>query len=71
MHDSIAVETSSTIGDVQDSITVATPPAGEDLEGANSSFSEGTDEGDVMDEGLEVDSFEEAEESEDEGMIDD
>jgi hypothetical protein len=65
-----AIET-STIGDVQDSITVATPPAGENLEGANSSFTKGTDEGDLMDESLEADSLDEGEESEDEGMMDD
>lgn len=68
MHDSITVETFSTMSDIQDSITVGTPRAGEELEGGDSSFSEGTDEGELA-EG--VDGFEEAEESEDEGMVDD
>jgi hypothetical protein len=41
------------------------------LEGANSSFSEATDEDDLVDEGLGVDSLDEGEESEDEEMMDD
>ena len=56
--------------DVHDSIVVGTPPAGEELEGANSSFSEATD-ADDLDADLEVDSLDEGEESEDEEMLDD
>ena len=55
---------------MRDSIVVGTPPAGEELEGASSSFSEATD-ADDLDADLEVDSLDEGEESEDEEMLDD
>ena len=67
MYDSITVETSSTMEDVHDSMT---PPAGEELEAANSSFSEATVEDDFY-EGLEGNSLDEGEKSEDEKMLDD
>jgi hypothetical protein len=53
------------MGNVHDNI------APSDLEEANSSFSERTDEGDLMDESLEMDSLDEGEENEDELMMDD
>ena len=66
MHDSIVVETSA--GDVQDNVVVGISPSGEEEGGANSSFSEATDEDGEMEKELEEDTLNE--ESDDEMMGD-
>ena len=66
MHDSIVVETPA--GEVQDNVVVEIPPSGEEEGGANSSFSEATDEDGGMEKEFEGDSLDE--ESDDEMMED-
>jgi hypothetical protein len=62
MHDSITVESADTRN--------GTPPAEEEGDGANSSFSEATDEDNLVVEGID-DDLNEGEDNGDEAMIED